>query len=570
MVTERTPRSSPSPPHPPDGATSTPRLAPFCMSGGAASTRDLALAASTLHPLPFALPSSTMGERRGLVVVSNRLPVKLHHRDEGWVGEQGGGGLVQAVEPMLRHQGGVWVGWPNVAASAEPGWRDALAACAEERGCDLRPVVLTEDEVRDFYGGFANAVLWPLFHGLEERCDFNPAYYGAYESANARYAQAIDEVAGADDFIWVHDFHLIRVAAELRSRGRENTIAFFLHIPFPPLESFLKMPWRGQILGALLAFDLVGFQTERDRMNFLDCVERLVPDARVHADAGSPEAMRGDLAVTEISTPDRRPTRVGTFPIGIDHQSVIEIARSDEVERRSLKLRVQLGDPAVILGVDRLDYTKGIPERLLAFEHLLETNPELVEAVLFVQVVQPSRTSVQEYKELKQEIDALVGRINGRFGTPGWAPIHYLYRGVPWPDLFALYRLARVAMITPLKDGMNLVAKEYCACQLDEPGTLVLSEFAGAAAQLHEHAIITNPYDVEGTAAGIRRALSLPVEERAARMKPLAESVAREDVLWWTRRFLRAVSGDDVDYVAAYLPELAYDTPSRQGRLEER
>lgn len=519
------------------------------------------MVAPSLHLESTSIPSSDMSERHGLVVVSNRLPVKLHHRDDGWVGEQGGGGLVQAVEPMLRHQGGVWVGWPNVAASAEPGWRAALDDCAEERGCDLRPVVLTEEEVRDFYGGFANAVLWPLFHGLEERCNFDPDYFRAYESANARFAEAIDEAAGPDDFIWVHDFHLIRVAAELRQRGRDNTIAFFLHIPFPPLESFLKLPWRAQILGALLSFDLIGFQTERDRGSFLDCVERLIPEASVDA-----AAKAGDIALSEVRTAERC-TRVGTFPIGIDHASVMEVAQSDEVERRTLQLKLQLGDPAVILGVDRLDYTKGIPQRLLAFERLLEDTPELTERVLFVQVVQPSRTTVQEYKELKQEIDALVGRINGRFGTPGWVPIHYLYRGVPWPDLFALYRIARVALITPLKDGMNLVAKEYCACQLDDPGTLVLSEFAGAAAQLHEHAIVTNPYDVEGTAAGLRQALSLTLEERTERMKHLADAVAREDVLWWTRRFLRAVSGDDVDFVAAYLPELAYESPSRTGAL---
>jgi len=500
----------------------------------------------------------TRGKRPGpAIVVSNRLPVKLHWRGEVWEAEQGGGGLVQALEPMLRRQGGTWVGWPNVSEGEDPGWRGALKAAGDERGIQQKPVILTDDEVRDFYGGFSNEVLWPLFHNLDDHCHFKPGYYEAYVSANRRFAAAVAEEAQPDSFIWVHDYQLISVAAELRDLSVDNSIGFFLHIPFPPLESFLKLPWRAQILAALLAYDVVGFQSERDRLNFLDCIERLKPDALVAEDAE-------DRALTDVTT-EQRVTRVGTFPIGIDFPKVVRIARSDAVERRTLELKVTLGDKAVLLGVDRLDYTKGIQQRLLAFEELLATNPELIERVHFVQVVQPSRTTVPEYQELKREIDRLVGAINGRFSTPGWVPVHYIYRGVEWTDLFALYRIARVAVITPLKDGMNLVAKEYCAVQVDEPGALVLSEFAGAAAQMHEDAIVTNPYDVEGTAAALREALSLPLDERRERMKRLAAGTRQEDVFWWTRRFLTAVGGDDVSYVEAYLPALDYDRPIQDG-----
>lgn len=481
-----------------------------------------------------------------LVVVSNRLPVVLSQNGEGWTASQGGGGLVQALDPVLREQGGLWVGWPGVTEPS--GWESALAAAGEERGYGFVPVALDDDLVRGFYGGFSNAILWPLFHNLDDRCDFEPAYYSAFDEANRRFAEVIAERARPGDFIWVHDYQLIRAATHLRERGVEGPVGFFLHIPFPPLESFVKLPWRAQILRAMLDYDQIGFQAERDRRNFLDCVERLLPEATVRYD-------QRECALSEVAV-DGHVARVGTFPIGIDAAGVVERAASDEVARRALRLRIDLGDAAVLLGVDRLDYTKGIPERLLAFEHLLEHAPELCERVVLFQIVQPSRELVAEYQELKREIDRLVGAINGRFGTPGWVPIHYVYRGLDHTDLFAMYRLARIALVTPLKDGMNLVAKEYCACQIDEPGSLVLSEFAGAAAQLHEHAFIVNPYDVEGTARAIREALAMGADERRARMDAMRENIAREDVFWWTRRFLDARGGGAMSGVEEYVPEL--------------
>jgi alpha,alpha-trehalose-phosphate synthase [UDP-forming] len=495
-----------------------------------------------------------MSKTSRLVVVSNRLPVILCQNGEGWTASQGGGGLVQALDPVLRAQGGVWLGWPGV--SDETGWEEALAAAGQERGYDFVAVPLDEALVRDFYGGFSNAILWPLFHNLDDRCNFEPAYYSAFDEANRRFATIIANHVRRSDFVWIQDYQLIRVATHLRELGVQSDVGFFLHIPFPSLESFVKLPWRAQILRALLDYDQVGFQTERDRRNFLDCVERLLPEASIRTD-------QRECALSEVVV-EGRVTRVGSFPIGIDAASVAEQAASDAVGRRTLQLRVDLGDAAVLLGVDRLDYTKGIPERFLAFEHLLEQAPELCERVVLFQIVQPSRELVAEYQELKREIDRLVGAINGRFGTPGWVPIHYVYRGLDHTDLFAMYRLARVALVTPLKDGMNLVAKEYCACQIDEPGSLVLSEFAGAAAQLHEHAFIVNPYDVEGTARAIREALTMGLDERRRRMDAMRDGIAKEDVFWWTRRFLDATDGGSVESVEEYVPDLDRESiPSR-------
>lgn len=488
-----------------------------------------------------------------LIVVSNRMPISLSHDDGVWTAKASSGGLVQALDPVLRERGGDWIGWPGVTESAPDGWRDAVDAGAESRGYRFIPVTLTDDHLGDFYGGFANAVLWPLFHNMESRCVFEPAYFRAFLDANERFAEVVRSHCHPGDFIWVHDYQLISVAAHLRKRGVGARIGFFLHIPFPSADSFLKLPWRAEVLSALLAHDVVGFQTERDRRNFVDCVSRLMPDVDVSGNEQDDD-LEALVEIRHSSSPEL--VRVGTFPIGIDHRGVLAQGEDATVAARAARLAEDIGC-AVILGVDRLDYTKGIPQRLLAFQHLLETTPELREKVVLLQVLEPSREIVQEYVDLKQEIDGLIGAINGRFGTAAWVPIHYLYRGVGWPELFSLYRMARVALVTPLRDGMNLVAKEYCAVQLDEPGALVLSEFAGAAAQLREHALLVNPHDIEGTSRAILEALGMSVAERGRRMKLAQEAVAREDVFWWARRFLRAVAGEELTHREEFTPDLS-------------
>jgi trehalose 6-phosphate synthase len=488
-----------------------------------------------------------------LVVVSNRLPVILSNEEGEWTTQAGHGGLVSALDPVLRHDGGIWVGWPgvvddNASEADRRAWDELLKRAGDDRGYKFIPVLLSARQMREFYAGFANEVLWPLFHNLDERCVFEPAYWRAYDDANARFAEVIVDRSSTEDFIWVHDYQLIMVAHHLRQRGQRR-IGFFLHIPFPSLESFLKLPWRAEILLGLLDYDLVGFQTERDRLSFLDCVARLVRGAHVDFDG----ANRNGIAEVHL---EGRVTRVGTFPIGIDVKRLQERAASEDVEAAIRRLRLDIGNRALILGVDRLDYTKGIPERLLAFQYLLTSSPELWERVTLLQIVEPSREIVPEYQGLKEHIDRMVGAINGDFGTPGWVPIRYLYRSVCAPDLLALYRIAGVALVTPLKDGMNLVAKEYCACQLDEPGALVLSEFAGAAAQLHEHAFLVNPYDVEGAGRSLQQALTLGRDARRVRMDALRRIVSDTDVFWWTRLFLETARGSELPPVSEFVPDL--------------
>jgi trehalose 6-phosphate synthase len=329
----------------------------------------------------------------------------------------------------------------------------------------------------------------------------------------------------------------MNVAAELRRLGTKAKTAFFLHIPFPSLDIYSKLPWRFTLLHALLEYDLVGFQTLRDRRNFMQCVRALIDDAHVSG--------KGQVITTTVGGRD---VRVGSFPISIDFNDFVKRATSPAVAERSAALRATLPNRQLILGIDRLDYTKGIPQRLEAFRNALQRYPALHERVTLIQVVVPSREDIPQYHDLKTHIERLVGEINGQFTRPGgWVPIHYVFRSLDWEDLLAYYRAAEIALVTPLKDGMNLVAKEYCACQVQERGVLVLSEFAGAAAQLYRNALVVNPHDVEGVAAAIHRAFHMPANERRARMRRLRQSVQRQDVFWWVNTFLEAAVAKRLD-----------------------
>ncbi len=454
----------------------------------------------------------------------------MHAHDGVWEIKPGGGGLVQALDPVLRERGGLWVGWPGVASTRHQPWEPLIEQESRRRGYRFAPVLLDAALVEGFYGGFANGVLWPLFHNLDLHAAVEPSQWQAYEIANRRFAAEVMR-SGGEGLVWVHDYQLIRVGEELRFLDPSRRIAFFLHIPFPPFETFVKLPQREELLAALLSYDYVGFQTELDKHCFLECVAQMLPHALVR------EVGREGLIEAD---PGGRGTRVGAHPIGIDFRGVSARATSAAVTRRLEQIRGELGAREVLIGVDRLDYTKGILERLAAFRALFERAPELREKVTLVQLVEPSRELVPEYQELKLAVERMVGKINGELGTTSWVPVQYFYRSVAPTDLYALYRLASVALVTPLRDGMNLVAKEYCACQIDAKGALVLSEFAGAAAQLRAGAFVVNPYDVEATAAAIHSALILGPEERHGRMRALRNIVAAEDVFWWTRRFLAA------------------------------
>jgi trehalose 6-phosphate synthase len=467
-----------------------------------------------------------------LIIVSNRLPFALDSTGEDlWTVTPAVGGLVSAVEPVLRERGGTWIGWPGIAGKIPQG---PLADATRDAGYNVVPVTLSETERDEFYYGYSNEVIWPLFHDLQNFCNFEPAYWQAYKQVNERYADAIIRNARPNDFIWVHDYHLMYVAQALRERGAPqqlSALTFFLHIPFPPYDIFAKLPQQRRLLRALLQFDLLGFQTRRDVRNLLQCVRRLIPDAKVLS-----------RAETHVIRFENRKIRVGHFPIGIDFDSFENGAKCEAVAQRSQRLRASFPDCQLILGSDRLDYSKGIPERLRAFRDALERYPELHSRVVLIQIVVPSRVDIPRYHEFKNRIDRLVGDINGRFSTSTWIPVQYHFRGLHREDLLAHYRACDIAFITPLKDGMNLVAKEYCACRTDEDGALILSQFAGAAEQLKPDALLVNPYDVEQMADTILTAFRMSQVERGDRMKRMRRTIRKENVFWWVDSFLAAGS----------------------------
>ncbi|HEX3130482.1 MAG TPA: trehalose-6-phosphate synthase [Thermoanaerobaculia bacterium] len=487
---------------------------------------------------------------RRLLVVSNRLPIVLEKKEDGWCLKPSSGGLVSALAPVLSQRGGMWIGWPGLPLDEGGDWEPALAEGNEERGYDLVPVLLSEDEVKGFYEGFANGILWPLFHDLLDRCDFEPSFWYAYLDVNRKFADEVLEHSREDDYIWVHDYQLVHVAHFVREKA-ERGIGFFLHIPFPPLDIFLKLPWRAQVLNALLAYDLIGLQTPRDTRNFLTCIEHLLPEAEIHD--------QGPVADVKLGS---RTIRVGAFPIGIDSESFEESARSEEVAARMADLRGKIGVFDLILGVDRLDYTKGLLERLEAFRNALRRFPELREKALLFQVVVPSREGVPEYQSLKASLEQLVGEINGEFSTAGWVPVHYHYKSLPRQDLLSLYRMARVCFVTSVKDGMNLVAKEFAACQIEGCGVLILSEFAGAAAQLQDGALLVNPHDIEGMADALKQAFDMDEEERHRRMRRMQEIVREQDIFWWVDYYLGAALGEvpeDIRPPREYFPPISVE-----------
>ena len=406
---------------------------------------------------------------------------------------------MSALAPVLSHRGGLWIGWPGLPLEPGGSWEAVLAEGYRERGYELVPVLLSDEEVKGFYEGFANAILWPLFHDLLGQCNFDPSFWYAYLEVNEKFADSVLAARPrARTSSGCRTTSSSTWPSHARRRREAARIGFFLHIPFPPLDILLKLPWRGQILKALLAYDLLGFQTPRDTRNFLTCIENLLPEVEIEDGGPITEVRLGSRAV-----------KVGAFPIGIDFKSYDDAARSGDVARRMVELRERMGPREIIVGVDRLDYTKGLVERLKAFRNALQRHTELREQAILFQVVVPSREGVPEYQTLKADVERLVGEINGEFSTAGWVPVHYHYKSLARRDLLALYRMARVCFVTSIKDGMNLVAKEFCACQIDGAGVLVLSEFAGAAAQLQEGALLVNPHDIEGMADALKAAFDM-------------------------------------------------------------
>lgn len=473
-------------------------------------------------------------EKTRLIIVSNRLPIVLSKTaSDQWQVKQGSGGLVTALAPVLRNRGGLWIGWPGTAAQTHEKTRikTVFADVAKDFGYTFEPVFLSEELADAYYLGFSNQVLWPLFHDLQTRCNFVPEYWEAFQKANKIFAQTIvKNIKTNDDHIWVHDYHLMGVGQALREMETAAKIGYFLHTPFPSLDLFLKLPWRFQILESLLCYDLIGFQTQRDRRNFVQCVHAMFTHIKIKG--------RGRVLSTEVNG---RTVRLGNFPISIDFNEFAQKAGTKSVENRMAQIKTVFKADHLILGVDRLDYSKGIVERLLAFRNALERYPELEKKISLIQIVVPSRQRIVEYDHLKSEIEQLVSEINGKFTRPGWVPIHYLYQSVDRTELTALYRAADIALVTPLKDGMNLVAKEYCASNIDADGVLILSEFAGAASQLYKYALLVNPYDIRGIADAIYQACHMGMDEKKTRMKALRKIVKKSDIHWWVDEFLKSV-----------------------------
>jgi len=501
-----------------------------------------------------------------LVVVSNRLPVTISTDDAGEIHlKASSGGLASGMSAYLEHQTGelqdirqdfIWIGWPGseVEESKQPEVKSRLKA-----ELNAAPVFLSHDEMEGFYYGFSNRTLWPLFHYFHVYCDFSEDLWHAYVEVNQKFADAVAEVVTEEDTIWIHDYQLMLVPQMLRKRMPHARIGFFLHIPFPSHDVFRLLPrgWGRQLLEGVIGADLVGFHTYDYTHHFLRALLRIL---------GHDHSM-GTVTL------GNRLVRVDTFPMGIEYNKYSEATHLPEVEQEKKELEAVMAGRQAVVSVDRLDYTKGIINRLRAFEMFLENNPQWREKVKLILIVVPSREAVDEYESMKHQIDEAVGRINGQYGGVGWTPIAYVYRSVPFERLIAAYSMASAALVTPLRDGMNLVAKEYVACRTDGTGVLILSEMAGAASELPE-ALLINPNSTEEIAEAIKTALEMPLDEQRHRLQAMQRRLRRYDVVRWAQDFLQSLSkvSDPDSSVPAIrvTPEISQDFAQRFARAQKR
>ncbi|MDQ1121878.1 alpha,alpha-trehalose-phosphate synthase (UDP-forming) [Microbacterium trichothecenolyticum] len=454
------------------------------------------------------------------VVVANRLPVDRTPDGEGW--RRSPGGLVTALEPVMRRAEGAWVGWAGQA--------DVTLDPFDFEGTHLVPVTLSVADVAHYYEGFSNDTIWPLYHDVIAAPTYKRAWWDAYVRVNQRFAEAAAAVAADRGIVWVQDYQLQLVPRMLRELRPDLTIGYFHHIPFPAYGLYAQLPWRKQVLEGLLGADVIGFQRVADAGNFARAVRR---------------QLRYETKASGILVPEAGGTRIAlakAFPISIDVDSYIELAQRPDIQQRAKEIREGLGNPRkILLGVDRLDYTKGIRHRLKAWGELLEDGRATVEDATLVQVASPSRERVDAYVQLRDEIEMTVGRINGDYDTTTHTAIRYLHQSYPREEMVALFLAADVMLVTALRDGMNLVAKEYVASRTDNRGVLLLSEFAGAADEMGS-ALLINPHDIDGLKDAIVRAIDMPAAEQGRRMRTLRKRVRDHDVEDWSREFLAALS----------------------------
>ncbi|WP_333618476.1 alpha,alpha-trehalose-phosphate synthase (UDP-forming) [Dietzia sp.] len=469
------------------------------------------------------------------MVVANRLPVDLERKADGTeVWKRSPGGLVTALESVLQASSGAWVGWPGVA-DAHP---DSFVA----GGIELHSVPLSAEEIELYYEGFSNGTLWPLFHDVVVQPEYHRHWWAAYVEVNRRFAEAAAAATAEDGIVWVQDYQLLLVPKMLRQIRPDLTIGFFQHIPFPPVELFMQLPWRTEIIDGMLGADLVGFHLPGGVENFLYLSSRLAGYETSRRNIGTPRR-RSRSGVVHVGF---REVKVGAFPISIASGSISERSRGREVRQRAREIRRELGSPKLLmLGVDRLDYTKGIDVRLRALEELISEGRIDPGDVSFVQIATPSRERVEQYRTMRVSIEHGVSRINGMFGTIGHPIVTYLHRPIPQSELLAFYAAADIMLVTPIRDGMNLVAKEYVAASTDGKGALVLSEFTGAAAELRQ-AYKCNPHDLDGVKDVIELAVDDEPEKRRRRMSAMRRQVLTHDVTRWARLFLTALGGDEL------------------------
>jgi trehalose 6-phosphate synthase/phosphatase len=455
-----------------------------------------------------------------LLIISNRLPVSIEKRKGALHFHPSVGGLATGLSALYKSYSSIWIGWPGIALdNIKEGAEEIETKLMSELDC--KPIFLSQTDIEKYYHGFSNRTLWPLFHYFPQYVVNDRSFWEAYKRVNKLFSDSVLEIARKGDTIWIHDFHLMLLPSLIREKLPDAAIGFFQHIPFPSFEIFRLLPWREEILEGLLGADLIGFHTYDYARHFLLSVHRL---------------LGYEYSMGQINAHDRI-IRVDTFPMGIDYARFSNAVYNPEVKKEIANLQDKLHDRKIIISIDRLDYTKGIPQRLEAFSAFLNRNPEYKEKVSFILVAVPSRTQVEHYRLLKKEVDELTGKINGEHGRIGWVPVCYLYRFLDFPALVALYIVADVAVVTPTRDGMNLIAKEYIATRTEGNGVLILSEMAGASQELGE-AIVVNPNNTDEVADALKRALMMPKEEQIRRNRAMQNRIERYDVIRWSEEFL--------------------------------